>query len=126
MTLRTEVQSSHHTMGKSNASSLAYSLTSGTFKLTESDYIKGGLDSSKEGTLWDSVDDSLQQKLSQKPPYLSEKHTKQGSRADEKQAGHWRIKVLEKDYTSSNGSSYADDKMLSLIIEDSKLEQSSH
>lgn len=107
-------------MGRSNASSLAYSLTSGTFKLTESDYIKGGLDSSKEGTLRDSVDDSL--KFSQKPPYLSEKHTKQGSRADEKQAGHRRIKVLEKDYTSSNASSYADDKMLSLIIEDSKLE----
>lgn len=76
MTLKTEMQSSHHTMGKSNASSLAYSLTSGTFKLTESDYIKGGLDSSKEGTLQYSIDDSTQSKPVSKPPNMSEKHTK--------------------------------------------------
>lgn len=58
MTLKTELQS-HHTIGKSNASSLAYSLTSGTFKLTESDYIRGNMDSSKEGTLWDSIDETI-------------------------------------------------------------------
>ena len=86
-------------MGKSNASSLAYSLTSGTFKLTESDYIRGNMDSSK-GTLWDSIDETVlswqMDPLKLKPPSnLSEKHTWQGSRADEKQAGHKWMKVIE-------------------------------
>jgi hypothetical protein len=48
---------SMNTFGKSNVSSLAYSLTSNTFKLTESDYQKGALDSSKEGTMKDSLQD---------------------------------------------------------------------